>query len=256
MTNHMREKSLERHSRDVPPPAAGASGAGPSVRTASTIAGTGLLLMSALAGFGNLVVLEGLVTQGDAGRTAGDIMASEGVFRLGVASLYAVVALDVVVAWALYRVLSPVSRDLSRLAAWFRLAYAAVFMVALGQLAGVPHLLTSDAYAAGFGTEQVQAQALLRVDSFNDIWSAGLALFGAHLLIVGYLAYRSGYVPRPLGVLLVIAGAGYAFDSFAKVLSQGSPVTVSTVTFLGEFLLALWLLIRGRRMSGAYGHGI
>ncbi len=207
------------------------------------------MLMSALAGFGNLVVLEGLVTPGDAAKTAGDIMASEGVFRFGVASLYLVVLLDVVIAWALLRVFSPVSRDISRLAAWFRLAYSGVFMVAISQLAGIPDLLKNEGYSVVFTAEQLQAQALLKFDAFEDIWFAGLILFGVHLLIVGYLAYKSGYVPRLLGVLLVIAGLGYSLDSFVTVFSGGSPFAISTVTFLGEFLLGLWLLIRGHRIS-------
>jgi len=86
---------------------------------------------------------------------------------------------------------------------------------------------------------------------------AGLILFGVHLFLLGYLAYRSSYVPKVIGVLLAIAGVGYAFDSFFTVFTEGSPFAISTVTFLGEFLLALWLLIRGRRISlEADGHGI
>jgi hypothetical protein len=152
------------------------------------------------------------------------------------------------------RVFDPVSRSLSRLAAWFRLAYSAVFLVAISQLAGIPDLLNSGSNA--FTAEQVEAQALLKVDAFNDIWFAGLVLFGAHLVLIGYLAFRSGYVPRALGVLLVVAGLGYAFDSAGRVLSE-SPLEVSTVTFVGEFLLCLWLLIRGRRLSvGTDDHAI
>ena len=148
-------------------------------------------------------------------------------------------------------------RPLSRLAAWFRLAYAAVFMVALSQLAGIPHCWAARATRAVFTREQLQGQALLKIDTFNDIWFAGLILFGAHLLILGYLAFKSGYVPKVLGVLLVIAGLGYAFDSFVKVFSDGSPMAISTVTFVGEFLLGLWLLVRGRRISlGMDNHGI
>ncbi len=205
--------------------------------------------MSAVAGFGNLVVLEGLVTPGDAAKTTSDILASDGMFRFGVASLYFVVVLDVVVAWALFGVFSPVSRDISRLAAWFRLAYSGVFLVALSQLAGIPDLLKDDGYSAAFPAEQLQAQVMLNIDAFDDIWMAGLVLFGVHLLLIGYLAYKSGYVPKVLGALLVIAGLGYTFDSFVTVFSGGSPFAVSTVTFLGEFLLCLWLLIRGGRIS-------
>jgi hypothetical protein len=175
-------------------------------------------------------------------------------FRLGVLALYVVVVLDVVVAWALMRVFDPVNRSLSRLAGWFRLAYSAVFMVAISQLAGIPDLLGGGSRA--FTPEQVAAQSLLKVDAYSDIWFAGLILFAAHLVIVGYLAYKSGYVPAFLGILVVIAGLGYAFDSAGTVLSE-SPLEVSVVTFIGEFLLGLWLLIRGRRMTaGTDDHAI
>jgi hypothetical protein len=251
MTNSFGEASLGRQASDIPPPVPAGIDASRSIRKASLIAGLGILLLAALAAFGNLVVVEGLVTQGDAAKTAEDIMASEGMFRFGIACLYSAVILDVVVAWALLRVFGPVNKSISRLGAWFRLAYAGVFMVAISQLAGIPHLLEDEKYAAAFGADQLHAHALLRVDAFNDTYFAGLILFGVHLLIIGYLAYKSGYVPRPLGILLVIAGFGYCFDSFGTVLSQGSPIIISTVTFLGEFLLACWLLIWGRRISSA-----
>ena len=76
--------------------------------------------MSAVAIFGNFIAVEGLVTQGDPARTAADIRASQGLFRLGIVSLIFVIALDVVVAWALYRVFSPVDKSLSLLAAALR----------------------------------------------------------------------------------------------------------------------------------------
>ncbi len=220
-----------------------------SARSGGLIAGVALLLMAAVAPIGLVVGIDGLVTEGDAARTATDIMGSEGTFRLGVASLYLVVVLDVVVAWALLRFFSPVSRELARLAAWFRLAYSGVFLVAIGQLAGIPGLLGENTTTSGFDTEQLQAQALLKVDTFHDIWFAGLVLFGVHLVLIGYLAVRSGYVPKLIGALLVVAGAGYALDTFTDVLSQGSPYAVSSVTFLGEPLLALWLVVRARRIS-------
>jgi hypothetical protein len=227
------------------------SDASRSMRTPALVAGLGILLMAFLAGFGNFVAVEGLVTPGDAARTADDILAAETTFRLGVLSLYLVVVLDVVVAWALMRVLSPVSQSLSRLAAWFRLAYAGVFLVAISQLAGVPDLVKTQGSA--FSAEQLEAQALQKIDTFNDIWFASLVLFAVHLVLVGYLAHRSGYVPKILGVLVVVAGLGYAFDSVGTVLSE-SPPLISTVTFLGEFLLCLWLLIKGRRLSVGMDH--
>lgn len=222
-----------------------------AVRGPAVIAGAALLAMSALAIFGNFVAVEGLVTPGDAGRTAEAILGSEGTFRLGVVSLYLVVVLDLVVAWSLMRVLSPVDKNLSRLDAWFRVAYSAVFLVAISQLAGIPRLLgsTGSSTDGAFTTEQLQSQALLKLETYQDVWMAGLVLFAVHLAIAGYLVVRSGFIPRIIGVLLVVAGAGYAFDSVVSVLTESAPFVASNVTFLGEFLLAVWLLLRGHRIG-------
>jgi hypothetical protein len=125
---------------------------------------------------------------------------------------------------------------------------AAVFMLAIAQLLGVLRLLSKAHYLAVFSTEQAQAQALSDINAFRDLWHVGLVLFGLHLLGLSYLAYRSGFAPKLLGILLGVAGAGYVFDSVAAVLSRGSWPEVSAFTFIGEFLLALWLVIWGRRL--------
>ena len=90
---------------------------------------------------------------------------------------------------------------------------------------------------------------MLGITAFSDIWYLGQFLFGLHLLLIGYLAYRSHYIPRLLGALLVLAGLGYATDSMGAVLSLGSWTDISSFTFIGEFLLAIWLLIRARRIA-------
>lgn len=246
MTNRLWDTSPELQPRGTPSAPPENSDASRSIQNPSFIAGVALLLLSGLAAVGYVVVVQGLVTAGDPSATASDIVGSEGAFRLGVAMLYVVIVLDVVVAWALLAVFTPVSRAISRLAAWFRLAFAVVFMAAIGQLAGVPDLLGGAGYSAAFTPEQLQGQAMLKIDAFTDIYMAALILFGVHLLLLGYLAYKSGYVPKIIGVLLAVAGVGYAFDSFVTVFAAGSPFAISTVTFLGELLLALWLLIRGR----------
>lgn len=253
----MSDSTIEGHSGQAPPTTRERPAGDPSIRQAGLVAGLGILAMAALSGFGVFFGGVGLLTPGDAARTVEDIAASEGLFRWGIASLYAVVVLDVLVAWALFRVFRPVSSALARLAAWFRLAYAGVFMLAIGQLAGIPDLVTSDEYSRVFTDKQIHGQTLLRTDAFDDLWMAGLILFGIHLALVGYLAYRSGYVPKLLGVLLLIAGTGYVFDSVASTILASPPGSVATVTFLGEFLLALWLVVRGRRIAlEEDGHGL
>jgi hypothetical protein len=245
------EPPVHAYRSGAPSPAGWALDAEQSMRRASLTAGIGTLLMIPLAVFGNFVAVQGLLTQGDAEKTARDILASEGTFRLGIVSLFLVIVLDVVVAWALFRVFSPVSRAVSMLAAWFRIVFAGVFLVAVSELVGVLRLLGDQPYLAVFDPRQLHALALLRINAFTDIWNAGLILFSLSLFTLGYLAYRSGFMPRILGVLLVVAGLGYLTDSLGSVLFQGYSATVAAFTFPGELLLGLWLLFRARHIAAS-----
>ena len=212
-----------------------------AIHTASTTAGIALLLLALLAAFGDLVVMGRLVVEGDAVRTAANLARSETLFRLGIASLLVVAGLDVVVAWALFTVFEPVSSRLSMLAAWFRVVYAAIFAVAIAQLAGVLRLLPQ--------AKGLAAQVLLGVQAYEDIWTAALVLFGFHLILLGILAWRASYVPTLLGILLVVAGLGYAVDGFGIVLFAGYEANVAAFTFVGEVVLIVWLLVKGRRIT-------
>lgn len=86
----------------------------------------------------------------------------------------------------------------------------------------------------------------MRINSFHDIWSISLVFFGAYLLLLGYLAYGSGYVPKFVGVLLVIAGLGYLVDSFGALLVANYSLKVGALTSVGEVVLMIWLLVKGR----------
>lgn len=228
MTNHAAEPAGRRHANDAPPSFQQGTDASRPVRKASVIAGVALLLMSALAGFGYDFAIHGRITRGNAARTAQDIMAHQGLFRAGIACLFVVIALDVVAALALYWVFRPVSKLISAVAAGMRIVYAGIFAVAVVQLVGAARLLGGTSLPAS-GAARVQAQALSDINRFTDIWHAGLIVFGLYLL--------------------VIAGLGYIYDSIGQFVSGGSWTQVSTVTFIGEFLLALWLVIWGRRIT-------
>jgi hypothetical protein len=220
----------------------------PGVRRSAVVAGGATLALAVLAGAANTVI-QGLITDGDATRTATDILAAQGAFRFGVAAFVASAVLDVVIAWALLTFFAPVDRGRATLAAWLRLGYAAVFAAAVGHLAGVIPLLTGSRYPTSLGVDQRGTEALLRIETFHDVWQVGLVLFGLHLTLIGHLAYRSGYVPRVLGVLLVVAGAGYLVDSFGALLYGGYSSHVATYTFMGEALLIPWLLVKGRTVA-------
>ena len=212
-----------------------------ALRSASMTAGIALLLVALLGGFGYLAVVDRLRVIDDAVQTAANIAASETLFRLAIASLLVTAVLDIVVAWALLKVFEPVSSGLSTLAATFRVAYAGIFVVAIAQLTGVLRLLPQ--------AEELSAQVLSGVHAFEDIYSAGLVLFGFHLMLLGLLVWRAAYAPRFLGILLALAGLGYAVDSFGIVLFAGYALEVATFTFVGEVVLIFWLLLRGRRLT-------
>jgi hypothetical protein len=118
--------------------------------------------------------------------------------------------------------------------------------VAVGQLLRALDVLTVGSAPAP-GTGDVSGRAILELNAFQHLYDLGLLLFGIHLALLGYLSLRSDYIPKVIGVLLMIAGAGYAFDTVAAVLGVELS-RVSAFTFLGELLLALWLLVAGRRL--------
>jgi hypothetical protein len=219
------------------------------VRRSALVAGTALLGVAVLAAAGNFGAIQPLVTDGDATRTAIDITAAQTIFSLGIAALVVVAALDIVVARALRAFFAPVHHRLASLAGWLRISYAAIFGLAISQLFVALRLLQDTPGLTGSALGHRRADALHRIETFQDIWLISLVLFGLHLVLIGYLTYRSGYAPRVLGVLLVIAGAGYLLDSLGGILSNSYSANVSAVTFIGEALLMVWLLVKGRRST-------
>jgi Domain of unknown function (DUF4386) len=218
----------------------------PAMHRTALIAGLGLLLMAVLAGLATFGVLERVVTDGDASRTTGDILAAFWSFRLAILALFAVTVLDGVVAWALWAFFDRVHHAVAVVAAWCRGLYAVVFAVAIAQLVAAARLL-ADGRLRGQADLQLQSDVLTQIQQYDDIWSFGLGLFGIHLLLIGWLAFRSGFVPRFIGVLVLIAGAGYLVDSFGGLLYATYTFELASFTFIGEVVLMIWLLLFAAR---------
>jgi hypothetical protein len=207
-----------------------------SPRTAALVAGVALAAMAVLGGFGNLGAITPLIVAGDATATAQKISSSPGLFFAGVASFTIVALLDIVVAGAFFTLFRPVNRGLSLTAAVLRVAYAVLFLVAISRL------------VIGYSQLADPASALVTLESFNPIWVISLGLFGLSLVVVGYLAFRSGFIARVFGILLAIAGLGYLADAVAKAIIPGFTATFAQFTFVGEVAIIFWLLIAGRRL--------
>lgn len=215
-----------------------------SPRSMALVAGLGLLVMALLAPLAVFGVLDPLVVSGDAAATFDNLVASGGRLRGGIAAFLVVIMLDVVVAWALYVLLRPVNRTIALLTAWLRLAFAAVFASVLVNLLDAAELVAG-ANQSTLQPEQLHEQVMSSIASFDNGWvGIALAIFGLHLLGLGYLLYRSADFPKFLGVLVVIAGGGYLVDSFGTILIAEYSLTIGAFTFVGEALLIFWLLWR------------
>jgi hypothetical protein len=209
-----------------------------------------LSLVVALVGFFSLMyVPTTLIAPGDAATTASNIRASEEVFRMGLAGKAVIFLIEVVLVALLYVLLKSVSETLSLVAALSRLSMAVVqgVNVLIGFAALL--LLSGAGYLTVFVPEQLHALALLFLDLRNDgefVWEA---FFGIHLLVLGYLFVRSGYIPRILGVMVVIASSGYLIESFGNFLFPDYQAVfewiVIALAVVPEVSLALWLLIQG-----------
>jgi hypothetical protein len=218
-----------------------------SQRRTALIAGVGLLLMAVIAPFAVFGVLGTLVVPGDATETFNNIAASQGLFRNGIVAFLIVIVLDIVVAWALFVLLAPVNRSLAILTAWLRVAFAAVFASVLVSLLDAAELVATAAQST-LPPEQLSEQVLSSVASFEGGWTGiALAIFGVHLLVLGYLLFRSADFPGFLGVLVSVAGAGYLIDAFGTILVPDYTLTIATFTFVGEVVLIIWLFLRAIR---------
>ena len=219
-----------------------------SQRQAALIAGFGLLIMTIFYVFADFFVFQKLIVPGDAATTANNIIASEMLFRTGIGCILIVLICDVVVAWALYIILKQVNKNLSLLTAWLRLVYAVMLGIAILNFVVVLILLSGADYLAVFETDQLHAQVLLFLNAFYDVWVLGLIVFGFHLAALGYLAFKSDYIPKILGILLMAAGLGYLIDYFGSLLFPNSDVAISMVLGWGELIFMFWLLFKGGKM--------
>ena len=223
-----------------------------SPRQAAKIAGAGYLVIFVLAIFANFFVVNGLVVPGDASATAANIAGATGLFRGGLLGFTVVFIVDVFIAWALYIVFRPVGRDLSLLAAWFRIVYTIFLGVGLVFFFLVLRLQSSAEYLSSFNAGQLNAQVMAHIDAFSYLWLIGLVAFGIHLILVGNLMLRSGYISRLLGIILTLAGAAYILDTFAHavLVNYESYKTIFLVivvapSVIGELSFAIWLLVKG-----------
>ena len=216
-----------------------------SLRQAALIAGFGILVMAFCAPFANFYVFPRLIVDGDASATAENILQNRGLFLSGAFAYFITYLCDILVAWGLYVLLRPVSPAGSLLAAWMRLVYTGLAFLGLFNILAAFRLLTVEHFAVALGADGVQAQAYALLQSAESMSYAALALFGVHLVVLGLVVLRATYIPSILGVLLMVAGLGYVVYNVGVYAAPSVDLGLLFVTFFGELIFMLWLLIAG-----------
>jgi len=186
-----------------------------------------------------------LILSSDAAATAHNILANESLFRRGFAAALISAVCYITVTLLLYDILKPVNKNLSLLAALFSLTGCTI--QALSSLFHLAPLvvLGGEQYLSVFKVEQLQALALLSLKLRAQATSIYMEFFGCYCLMIGYLIFRSTFLPRILGVLMAIAGLTYQIFLSPPLANRLFHYVVAPAGALGELSLILWLLVMG-----------
>jgi hypothetical protein len=204
------------------------------------------LILSAIGGwFGELYVPSVMMT-GDAATTAGQLRINEGLFRVGFAAYLVEAFSDVVLAWLLYVLLKPVHRDLALLSAFFGLVSMSLFATTKMLYFAAPMFLKDSGHLAAFSPNQLESLASVFLNFYAVLGGVSFLFYGTAWIIRGYLTFRSVYLPRFLGALMVVAGAGFAAKTITALLAPdySSDVLLAPM-FLNLVAVTIWMVVRG-----------
>src|SRR5262249_23542649 len=223
-----------------------------STKKTARIAGVLYLVNGVTGFFGIIYVPSRLIVSGNPAATANNILASQRLFRLGIVSELICAAEFVFLLWVLYRLLSAVNKTHASLMVILGLVFVPIMFVNTLSEIGALMVLRGADFLSVFDKRQLEAMAMLFLDLHRYGYVVGWIL-GFWLFPFGVLVFRSGFLPRILGVLLIAACFGYLADSLTPLLLPSYEDVVGGVAniplTLGEPAIILWLLIRGAKES-------
>lgn len=207
-----------------------------SPRNIARISGVFYLLVFVLGGI-SFALSGKLVVPGDPAATASKILQNQTVFQLGWSVNLAATACYVVVTALFYELFKPVDRTVSLTAAFFSLVGCTLGGIS-SALQGAPLAILRD--APDNVPLQSAAYALLRVNTS----AVAFVFFGCYCSLIGLLAVRSGFVPKVVGVAMLIAGAGWLTFLWPPLAHALAPYNMLPGV-VGEGTLTFWLLFKG-----------
>jgi hypothetical protein len=223
--------------------------AGGSPRRLARIAGA-LYLINILGGaYAITIVPAMLVVDGNLAATAHNIQTHELLYRSGLAAHLVVTTTNVPLAVIFYELFKVVNQRLALLDAFFILVATAIEAAGLLNQFTPLVLLGNSPYASALSPSQLQALASLPGDLASIDYTIHTVFFGLDILVFAYLVLHSAFLPRTIGVLLVIDGLAYLCYSFTDILAPAAAARlvpwIQLLALVGEGSLCLWLLVVG-----------
>ena len=209
------------------------------------VAGCLYLMLFPLGIFGIIYIPSSLIVLGDAATTASNIMANELLYRLSIVTALTLQIVNIFLALALYKLLNPVDKNNAVLMVILVLVAAPIAMLNELNHVAVLLVLSGSDFLTTFSLDQVQASVPLFLNLHEHGVFIAQIFWGLWLFPMGYLIFKSNFLPLALGILMIIGGFGYLVDSFVYFIFPDFDVTFSEFTFLGELLLPLWLMFKG-----------
>ena len=211
------------------------------------------LIIIVAGALGELFIRNKIIVSGDAAATAQNITASPLLWRIGITGDLLMHVFDLLLAIVYYFLLKRVSKTLAMLSVLFGLIQTAVLVANKLNLMMPLFFLGNEDYLKAFDPQQLQALSYLSVKAHGYGFGIGQIFFGFECLIDGYLIIKSDFLPRILGILILIVGLGYLTNSFALILSPQIadmifPLLIIPI-FIGELSMCLWLLFKGVKLT-------
>ncbi len=223
------------------------------LRKAFLVSGIGYLLIFISGFYANFAILETMVVPSNTEVTVSNFLKDHSTLGWGIVGFLAMLFFDIVLVFFLFFVTKKVSRKLSFVASGFRLLHAICFGIALMCLVEV-YRITDD--SVGLNMPSLQNLVMSFLQSFDEIWTLGLLLFGVHLALLGYLSIKSDIIPKSIGYLVLLAAIGYLVSCSAKLVmpnytdyEQGLELLVVLFGVVGELSFTVWLLIKGLKRA-------
>jgi hypothetical protein len=219
-----------------------------SPQVCARIAGILYLIIIIAGVLGQIFIRGKLIVAGDAVATAGNLIASQSLWRISIAGDLLMHVFDIPLMLALYLLVKPVNKHLAMSAVLFNLIQTPVLVVNKLNLLVPVFLLGNAEYLKALESRELQALAYLPLKLHDYGFGIGLIFFGCVCLVQGYLIFKSGFLPKPIGVLIALAGLSYLTNSITLILAPTYTemvVPVLALALLDELALSLWLIVKG-----------